>query len=161
MVAGHGKLALFLLDDEIVKVLLQRELISKPHAVVIDAKAYCHAAVGTWLIEVNGKFVIVVANGLILPPHGSPGVVIRGNLAIGDGETVEQIGLVHALAGMLVGSQLKAHVAGIYHHLALVEHFIGGSSALVEREPQLHVGIGREHFLCPSRQHRQECRYCR
>ena len=159
MVACHGKLALLLLDNEVVEILLQRELIAKSHAVVIDAEPQRHAAIGTRLVEVDLHLVIIVADALILAPHGSPSVVVRCHLRTGNAEAVEQVGLCHALAGVLVGCQVKAHVAGLNHLLALVEHLVGGTALLVEREFHLHVAIRREHLLGTCREHGKEGYY--
>ena len=73
----------------------------------IDAEADDHLAVSTLLIEIHSELVVVVADGLVLAPHGSPGVVVRRHLRAGHCKAVEQVGLIHALAGVLVGRQLK------------------------------------------------------
>ena len=42
VVAGHGKLGLLLLDDEVDQVGLARELVAQPHAIVIDTETEVH-----------------------------------------------------------------------------------------------------------------------
>lgn len=148
VVAGHGKLRVFLLYHEVVEVLLLRKLVAQAHAVVVDAEAQTYVTIARRLVEAYLKFVVVVANGLCLAPYRCPSLVERGCLRCCFLESVHQVGLLHALRCVLVASKLQSEVRGVNHLLALVAHFIRRTSVVRERKGQAHVAVGRSDGLC-------------
>ena len=156
MVARHGKLRVFLLDDEVVEVVLLGELVAQAHAVVVDAEADDDMAVARLLKEVDGHLVVVVADGRGLAPHGLPGLVKGSLLAALLSEAVHQTGLIKALAGMFLLGQLKAEMGGLDYRFLLVAHLIGRHAVAGQREAHHDVAVGRLHCLRTGHQRHEQ-----
>ena len=150
MVACHGKLAVFLLDKEVVQFLLLREFITESDAVVIDTETdgylsgllnFFHAFLrgigrrthwfGNGLLQQYCQFVVVVTDILGLTPYGLPGLVELLGFFLRDLEAVHQVGFLQTLRGMLVLGQFEAEERGPYHFATLIGHLIDGSSCVI------------------------------
>ena len=112
MVTSHGKFRPFVLDKEIIKVFLLRELITEAYTIVIYtetnndvtlAKLLIHAPLAfissnTWLFPAlrqrDSQFIIVVADITCFAPNGLPCFVERRCLRIGNTKTIHQVTLV-------------------------------------------------------------------
>ena len=79
-----------------------RELIAQAHTIVIDTETNGDVALGRSLVQVDLHLIVVVADGGSLSPYRFPSLIKGGSLAAGLGETVHQVSLLHAFAGMLV-----------------------------------------------------------
>ena len=148
VVARHGELGVFLLDEEVVEGLLLGELIAQSHAVVINPEADDDVTVCGLLSQVHLQFVVVIANGGRFAPYGFPSLVKSGGLRVCHLETIHQVGLLLPFAGVFVLGQFQSQVGGLDNRLVLVGHFVSGLARLGERESELHVAIGRGHGLC-------------
>ena len=111
---------MLVLDEEVVEFLLLWELIAQAHSVVVDAEADGDMPLGGILQQVDGQFVVMVADGGRLAPHGFPGLVEGAGLRVGHREAIHQVGLIIALVGMLVLGQFQSEPAGTHHVLPLV-----------------------------------------
>ena len=138
VVTGHGKLRVLFLHNEIIELLLLRELITQAHALVINAEADNDVTVHGSLVQGHRHLVIVVTDGLCLTPHRCPGLVKGRGLLVFHGETVHEVLLVLAVACVLVFGKLETKVRRFHNSLLLVAHLIGGSSVL---KPELHTNI--------------------
>ena len=125
MIACHGKLCMFLLNHEIVKAFLLRELIAQAHTIIIYAKTDSDVTLGRCLIQVYLHLVIVVADGSSLTPYWLPGLIEGRCLAASLCETIHQTGFFHALRGMLILSQLQSEMRWLAHSLSLIAHLVG------------------------------------
>ena len=156
MVAGHGKLRVLLLDDEVVEVVLLGELVAQAHAVVVDAEADDDVAVAGLLKEVDRHLVVVVADGRGLAPYGLPGLIKGGLRAALLSEAVHQAGLIKALAGMFLLGQLKAEMGGLDYRFLLVAHLIGRHAVAGQREADHDIAVGRLHCLRTGHQRHEQ-----
>ncbi len=77
MVAGHCKLGVFLLDDEIREHTFFGKFVAESDAVVIHAETQIHLAVATRLVKFHKQLVVIVADIAVLAPHRLPGLVER------------------------------------------------------------------------------------
>ena len=93
MVAGHGKLRVFLLDNEIVELFLLRELVAEAQTIVEQPEANDNLTFVLRLVEGHGQLVVVVAYLALFAPNRSPGLVETRCLSLGHRESVHQIGL--------------------------------------------------------------------
>ena len=125
MIACHGKLCMLLLDYEIVKAFLLRELIAQAHTIIIHTEADSDVTLGRCLIQVYLHLVIVVADGSSLAPYWLPGFIEGRCLATGLCETIHQTGFFHALRGMLILSQFQSEMRWLAHSLSLIAHLVG------------------------------------
>ena len=163
MVAGHGKLGMLLLDDEVVQLLLLGELVAEADAVVIDAEtddngtrvrnqgeagfvavAHVLGFVGG-LPERGGQLVVVVADGGCLAPDGAPRLVELAGLLVHDLEAGHQAGFRQVGRGVLVPGQFQAEVRGQHDGTVLVVHLVGWAAVLIDREFQLDVAVRRHN----------------
>ena len=132
MVARHGELSMFFLDNEVVERFLLRELIAQAHTIVIDTETNGDVALGRSLVQVDLHLIVVVADGGSLSPYRFPSLIKGGSLAAGLGETVHQVSLLHAFAGMLVLCQLQTEMGWLDDCLSLVGHLVGCPLSLKE-----------------------------
>ena len=143
VVASHGKLRVLLLDDEVVELLLLRKLVAQSHAIVVHAEAYGDVSLGGRLTQVHGHLVVVVSDGGRFAPHRLPRLVEGRCAVVGLLKSVHEVGLVHALRGVLVLGELQSEVRRFAHRLPLVLHLVGGLPLGREREGHYHVAVGR------------------
>ena len=155
MVARHGELSMFFLDNEVVERFLLRELIAQAHTIVIDTETNGDVALGRSLVQVDLHLIVVVADGGSLSPYRFPSLIKGGSLAAGLGETVHQVSLLHAFAGMLVLCQLQTEMGWLDDCLSLVGHLVSRLSLVTQGECQADITIRRLHCL-GSCQHREQ-----
>ena len=134
VVAGHSKLSMFLLDNEVVELLLQGELIAESESVVEDAEADEYLAALGRLVESDSQFVVVVADFGHFAPYRAPRLVETAFLHFTHAETIHQSGIV---------LQLQTQRRGPQHALAFVEEFVDGGTLGSDRYIQHHFSIGR------------------
>jgi hypothetical protein len=75
MVSGKSEPCKLFLYDEVVKILLSRELIAEAESVVIETETDGHPAFCRGLHEVYEKFVVIVPDLGLLTPYRLPGLV--------------------------------------------------------------------------------------
>ena len=131
MVACHRKLRTLLFDQEVDQFLLLGELVTESDTLVVHTEADHDGAVRGWLLQGGCQFIVVVTDVLGLAPYGLPGLVKRGRLLLGDLETVHQVGLLHALRGVLVLGQFETQVRGLHHRPSFVGHLIDGTARVI------------------------------
>ena len=150
MVARHGELRVLLLDDKVHQILLPGELVAQAHAVVVDAEADVHVAVGLGLAKLNQQFVVVVADVLHLAPDGLPGFIEGGRGGFHHLEAVHQVGL---------SVQLQPQAAGLDDGALLVVHRVGGHAAGGQFKVHIHgAGGGRDSLgTSPKGGQQQSC----
>ena len=138
MVACHGELRALFLDDEVDELALLRELIAQTHAVVVDAEADVHQALGGGLAQLHEQLAVVVADVAVLTPHGLPRLVELGS------------GRVHHLksVGEVVGiGQLEAQRGGLDNGTSFIVD-------AVDRFAAVDIGVhgddaaGGDYFGC-------------
>ena len=93
MVAGHGKLRVFLLDNEIVELFLLRELVAEAQTIVEQPEANDNLPLVLGLVEGHGQLVVVVAYLALFAPNRTPGLVETRCLRLGHRKSVHQVGL--------------------------------------------------------------------
>ena len=147
VVACEGKLGVFLLNDEVVKIFLLREFVAQSHTFIIHTETDNDSAVGRGLVQGNRHFIIVVAHLLVLSPHRGPSFVERGGPGIHHSESLLQVGFVHTGIGMLVFSESQSQFTRLAHGFPFIGKGVGGASLRVEREIDHHIAIRRFHFL--------------
>ena len=96
VVAGHGKLGVLFLDDEIVQVLAQGKFVAQSETFVVETETDFHIPLLGGLVKSHEQLVVVVADGLGLTPYGLPGLVEGAGLAAGQGEVALKVGLAAA-----------------------------------------------------------------
>ena len=95
MIARHGKLRVLFLNEEVVQRLLLGELIAQSHAIVVDPEANDDIAMGSQLVKIYLQFIVLIAYGGRLTPHGFPRFIEGRRLGVGNLETVHQVGFLH------------------------------------------------------------------
>ena len=95
MIARHGKLRVLFLDEEVVQRLLLGELIAQSHAIVVDPEANDDIAMGSRLVKIYLQFIVLIAYGGRLTPHGFPRFIEGRRLGVGNLEAVHQVGFLH------------------------------------------------------------------
>ena len=141
MVARHGKLRMFLLDDKVHQVLLPGELVAQAHAVVVDAEADVHIAVRLGLTKLHQQFVIVVADVLHLAPDRLPGLVKGRRRGLHHFKTVHQVGS---------SVQLQTQATGFDDGAVFVVHGVGGHAAGGQFKVHIHDAGGGRYSLGTS-----------
>jgi len=94
MVTRHGKLGTFFFDNEVIQILLQGELITKPETIVEKTETDNDITVLCFLVQRYGHFIIVVADLFHFTPHRFPCFIECGSLGIGQSESVHQSQIV-------------------------------------------------------------------
>ena len=155
VIARHGKLRVLLLHHKVVERLLLGKLVAQSHAVVVDTKTDKDVAVGGRLAERDGQFVVVIADGRCLAPHGFPSLVKRSGLGVFNGEAPHEVGLVHSLGGVLGLGQFQSETRRLDHRPVLVAHLVGGHT-VCESEFHGHIAVGRHHRLGGGRQRQHD-----
>ena len=140
VVARHGKLGMFFLDDEVVEVLLQGEFVAEAQAVVEEAEAEDDVTVLCLLVERHSHLVVVVADFLLFSPDGLPGLVERGGLHAGQGEAVHQAGVV---------LELQPQLGRLDDYLIFIIQLIDGLSLRIDAEVQAKLAVGRNELFGP------------
>ena len=140
---------MFLFDDHIVEVLLQRELVAKAQPVVEQAETDDDVTVLCLLLQGHSHFVVVIAYLLHFAPHGFPRLVKGRGLYVGYGESVHQARIVF---------QLQSQLRRLDDSLSLVEEFVDRCTLRVHREVQLKLAIWRSQLfgLCHTAQQQDE-----
>ena len=142
MVAGHGKLGVFFLYREIDKILLLRKLVAEADTVVINPEPDVHHPAGRWLDKPCKIFVVMVADGADLAPHGTPCLVESRCLRALKLETV------HKRRGAFQLQSEAAVVDGLY---SFIGDIVDGYAA-VDSELQANIAVGRLNRVGCSRQ---------
>ena len=86
-VARQGELRGLVHDFEVVEVLLIREFVPKPYAVVEHSEHDVEPALrSTGLLEMESELIVMVSNESLLTPDLLPGLVERARILSGDTE---------------------------------------------------------------------------
>ena len=153
VVSGHCELCVFLLDGEIHKVLLLRELVAKSHAFVVNAETYYDVAVEYRLRECHGHFVVVVADYALFAPYGNPVFIERRAFGVCQLETVHEREFVGLAAGEVERLERVAHTHVVKfqaqsafedYGLLLVVHAVNGPPVFYI-EINHYLAIGRRN----------------
>ena len=172
MVACHGKFAEFLLDYEIIEVVLQGKFVTEAQTVVEQAETYYHVPVVLFLVKRNRHLVIMVAYFAFLTPNRIPYRVLRRGRDGLHFESVIKGRLVHyvVFTGQiivthctLVRFEQQAEFAVQNHRFALVVQIVGRDSAVQNLELHYKSAVGRIQIqgVCQGRtcqyRKRQKC----
>ena len=121
VVAGERELRELIFDDERLQVFLFGELVAEAEAVVEEAEANDHDAVGCRLLQRNGEFVVVIADLALLAPNRLPGFVEGAGVLLDDGEAGgERLGV----------EKFEAHQARLEDDFAFVGQGVLGLTLL-------------------------------
>ena len=94
MVGCHGKLGVFLLDDDVVEVVVSWQFVTEADAFVIDTEADDYLPFECRLADGDSHLVVVVADVFVLAPYGLPCLVERALLHTFHPESFHQAGPV-------------------------------------------------------------------
>ena len=107
MVACHSKLRTFLLDKEIDKIVLLRELIAEAYTIVIHTETDNDLTICSFLGQCLAQLIIIITNSGSLTPYRLPGLIKCGVLFFCNRKAIHQIGLFQTFRCMLVLCEFK------------------------------------------------------
>ena len=141
VVAGHGKLCVLFLYDEIIELLLLWKLIAQSHSFVIDPKADGHLPLAVRLVKVYCHLVVVIAYPARLSPYGIPCVIDGGPAGLQQLKSIHEISLLLAFRSMLVFGKFQSEIRIPDHFLLPKLHRIARPS-VVNAERHHHISVG-------------------
>ena len=125
MIAGHSKLRMFFFYNEVIQILLLRELIAEPQAIIIKTKTNNQITILRLLIQGNSHFIIMVADRFHLSPHRFPCFIKSRSFNIGQSESIHQSGIIF---------QFQSQFRRFNHLFSFIREFIHRFSLHVDRE---------------------------
>ena len=121
----EGKLRMFFFYNEVIQILLLRELIAEPQAIIIKTKTNNQITILRLLIQGNSHFIIMVADRFHLSPHRFPCFIKSRSFNIGQSESIHQSGIIF---------QFQSQFRRFNHLFSFIREFIHRFSLHVDRE---------------------------
>ena len=91
MVSSHGKLSHFILNDEIIELLLLRPFITESHSIIVNTEPEVHFTISGRLTQFQDHFVILIPDTVVFSPDRRPCFIEIGRPGSDYFEAVRQI----------------------------------------------------------------------